>query len=48
MEPVFCVLAESAGVAVVQSLRAQTDVQQVDVAKLQDRLLDRGQVLSWV
>jgi hypothetical protein len=48
MEPVFCVLAESAAVAAVQSLRAQTDVQQVNVSKLQARLLERGQVLSWV
>jgi hypothetical protein len=47
MEPVFCVLAESAAVAAVQSLRTQTDVQQLDVAKLQQRLLERGQVLSW-
>ncbi|MGW7680205.1 FAD-dependent oxidoreductase [Kribbella sp. NPDC054772] len=47
MEPVFCVLAESAAVAAVQSLRAQNDVQEVDVDKLQDRLVDRGQVLSW-
>jgi hypothetical protein len=47
MEPVFCVLAESAAVAAVLSLRAQTDVQQVDVEKLQARLLERGQVLSW-
>ena len=47
MEPVFCVLAESAAVAAVQSLRAQTDVQDVDVEKLQARLIERGQVLSW-
>jgi hypothetical protein len=47
MEPVFCVLAESAAVAAVQSLRDQTDVQDIDVSKLQSRLTDRGQKLSW-
>ncbi|HEY4568534.1 MAG TPA: FAD-dependent oxidoreductase [Kribbella sp.] len=47
MEPVFCVLAESAAVAAVQALRQQTDVQHVDIRKLQARLLERGQVISW-
>ncbi|TDW94991.1 FAD dependent oxidoreductase [Kribbella pratensis] len=47
MEPVFCVLAESAAVAAVQSLRAQTDVQNLDIADLQNRLVDRGQVITW-
>jgi len=47
MEPVFCVLAESAAVAAVQSLRGQTDVQDLDISKLQARLVERGQVLTW-
>jgi hypothetical protein len=45
MEPVFCVLAESAAVAAVQALRAQIDVQDVDITTLQARLLQRGQLL---
>ncbi|MEE6257764.1 FAD-dependent oxidoreductase [Plantactinospora sonchi] len=47
MEPVFCVLAESAAVAAVQSLREHTDVQDIDVARLQSRLVERGQVIAW-
>jgi hypothetical protein len=47
MEPVFCVLAESAAVAAVQSLRAGTDVQDLDIGKVQNRLVERGQVLAW-
>ncbi|MES2594900.1 MAG: FAD-dependent oxidoreductase [Verrucomicrobiota bacterium] len=47
MEPVFCVLGESAGVAAVQAINAGTSVQQIDKAALRARLLDRGQVLSW-
>ncbi|MEU5725798.1 FAD-dependent oxidoreductase [Micromonospora sp. NPDC047738] len=47
MEPVFCVLAESAAVAAVQSLREHTDVQDIDVAQLQSRLVERGQVIAW-
>ncbi|TDU87196.1 FAD dependent oxidoreductase [Kribbella voronezhensis] len=47
MEPVFCVLAESAAVAAVQALRAQTDVQAVDITKLQSRIVERGQVIAW-
>ncbi|HEY3556795.1 MAG TPA: FAD-dependent oxidoreductase [Kribbella sp.] len=46
MEPVFCVLAESAAVAAVQALRAQSDVQQVNVPKLRSRLTKRGQILG--
>ncbi|MBP2352562.1 hypothetical protein JOF29_003645 [Kribbella aluminosa] len=47
MEPVFCVLAESAAVAAVQSVRARTDVQDVDIPALQSRLVERGQVIHW-
>ncbi|MEV4797945.1 FAD-dependent oxidoreductase [Asanoa sp. NPDC049475] len=47
MEPVFCVLAESAAVAAVQSIDRQIDVQDVDVRCLQARILERGQVITW-
>ncbi len=47
MEPVFCVMGESAGVAAAQAIHAGVPVQQVDVAKLQKRLLERGQILKW-
>ena len=47
MEPVFCILGESAGVAAAQAVRGETPVQAVDVKKLQARLLERGQVLEW-
>ncbi|MFD8028859.1 FAD-dependent oxidoreductase [Streptomyces sp. NPDC059717] len=47
MEPVFCVLAESAAVAAVQSLRERTDVQGIDMRKFRARLAERGQVLDF-
>jgi hypothetical protein len=47
MEPVFCVLGESAGVAAAQAIKAGTPVQNVDGAKLRTRLLERGQILEW-
>ena len=47
MEPVFCVMGESAGVAAAQSVHAEVPVQQVDGAKLRSRLLERGQILAW-
>lgn len=47
MEPVFCVLAESAAVAAVQSLRERTDVQGIEVGNLQTRLVERGQAIAW-
>lgn len=47
MEPVFCVLAESAAVAAIQALREQTDVQAIDVPKLLTRIVQRGQVTTW-
>ncbi len=47
MEPVFCVLGESAGVAAAQAIKAGTSVQNVDAAKLRSRLLERGQILEW-
>ncbi|MEV0272516.1 FAD-dependent oxidoreductase [Hamadaea sp. NPDC050747] len=47
MEPVFCVLAESAAVAAVQSIDRQIDVQDVDIPSLQSRILQRGQRITW-
>jgi hypothetical protein len=47
MEPVFCVLGESAGVAAAQAVGEGGAVQTIDIKKLQNRLRDRGQVLEW-
>lgn len=47
MEPVFCVLGESSGVAGAQAVRGETSVQEIDVRQLQARLRERGQVLQW-
>ena len=47
MEPVFCILGESSGVAAAQAVREDQAVQSIDVKKLQTRLLKRGQVLAW-
>lgn len=47
MEPVFCILGESAGVAAAQAIAAESAVQDIDVKKLQERLLERGQILEW-
>jgi hypothetical protein len=47
MEPVFCVLGESAGVAAAQAVKAGVAVQNVDGAKLRSRLLECGQILEW-
>ncbi|MBN8422548.1 MAG: FAD-dependent oxidoreductase [Verrucomicrobia bacterium] len=47
MEPVFCVMGESAGVAAAQAIREGVAVQGIDLAKLRSRLLERGQILQW-
>lgn len=47
MEPVFCVLGESAGIAAAQSIHERVPVQQIDATKLRSRLLERGQILAW-
>jgi hypothetical protein len=47
MEPVFCVLGESAGVAASMAIKANASVQAVNVTTLRSRLLERGQVLEW-
>ena len=47
MEPVFCVLGESAGVAAAQAIRTKTSVQNIDFKRLRNRIVERGQVLEW-
>ncbi|MBL9094309.1 MAG: FAD-dependent oxidoreductase [Planctomycetaceae bacterium] len=47
MEPVFMVLGQSSATAAVQALEAGGDVQDVDYAKLRERLLADQQVLDW-
>ena len=47
MEPVFCVLGESAAVAAVQALAEAKSVQEIDPTRFRERLLERGQVLEW-
>lgn len=47
MEPVFCVLGESAGIAAALAVRDTCSVQEVDGGQLRRRLLQRGQVLEW-
>jgi hypothetical protein len=45
MEPVFMILGQSAATAAVQAIDADCAVQEVDYAKLKQRLLDDGQRL---
>jgi hypothetical protein len=47
MEPVFMVLGQSAATAAALAIDAGTSVQQVDYAKLRERLLADRQVLAW-
>jgi hypothetical protein len=47
MEPVFMVLAQSAATAASFAIDANIAVQDIDIAKLQKRLLADGQVLIW-
>lgn len=47
MEPVFMVLGQSAATAAVQSLVGDLAVQDIDVARLQERLKADGQILEW-
>jgi hypothetical protein len=47
MEPVFMILGQSAATAACLALDAGAPVQQVDYAKLRERLLKDGQVLEW-
>ena len=47
MEPVFMILGESAGLAATQALAEQTAVQNISQARLHERLLQAGQVITW-
>ncbi|MFZ2640451.1 MAG: FAD-dependent oxidoreductase [Verrucomicrobiia bacterium] len=47
MEPVFMILGQSAATAACMALDAGAPVQQVEYAKLRERLLKDGQVLEW-
>ena len=46
MEPVFMLLGQSAAAAAVLSIEGSLPVQEVEYAKLRERLLARGQILS--
>lgn len=46
MEPVWMILAESAGVAASMAVRTDIPVQSVDYAGLRRRLIDLDQVLD--
>jgi hypothetical protein len=47
MEPVFMVLGQSAATAAVFAIDGKITVQEVDYAKLRERMLADGQVLQW-
>ena len=47
MEPVFMVLGQCTATAAVHALEQNVPVQRIDIAKLQARLKDDGQVLEW-
>jgi hypothetical protein len=47
MEPVFMVLGQSAATAAVQAIEEGKDVQKIDLARLQERLLADKQILKW-
>jgi len=47
MEPVFMVLGQSAATAACLAIDADVDLQQVDYARLRERLLADKQVLEW-
>jgi hypothetical protein len=47
MEPVFMVLGQSAATAAAQAVDTNMAVQEIDYAKLRERLLADGQVLDW-
>jgi hypothetical protein len=48
MEPVFMILGQSAATAAVMAIDAKIAVQDVPYAKLRERLLKDGQILSYV
>ena len=46
MEPVYMILGHSAGVAASLAVKNNSAVQQIDLSKLQKKLLEQGQLLS--
>ncbi len=46
MEPVFMILGQSAATAAVHAIEQNASVQQIDIDRLKQRLLDDGQVLE--
>ncbi|MDR0337052.1 MAG: FAD-dependent oxidoreductase [Planctomycetaceae bacterium] len=47
MEPVFCILGESAAVAAAQAIKSNRPVQEIDQTIYRNKLLERGQILEW-
>jgi len=47
MEPVFMVLGQSAATAASMAIDAEAAVQDVDIARLQEKLKNDGQILAW-
>ncbi|MGH7139732.1 MAG: FAD-dependent oxidoreductase [Pirellulales bacterium] len=47
MEPVFMVLGQSAATAACQAIDAGAEVQEIDLAKLKEKLLADKQILAW-
>ena len=47
MEPVFMICGESSGVAAVQSIKAKSAVQDIDMQVLKDSLVSFNQKLAW-
>ncbi len=47
MEPTYMVLGEAAGIAAAQALREDRSVQEIAVGRLQESLVQVGQILEW-
>jgi hypothetical protein len=47
MEPVFCILGESAGVAAAQAVKSNRSAQNIDQSVYHNTLLKREQILEW-
>lgn len=47
MEPVFMICGESAGIAAIQAIKENVDVQDIDIKKYKEKLISLGQKLIW-
>ncbi|MCK9414487.1 MAG: FAD-dependent oxidoreductase [Prolixibacteraceae bacterium] len=47
MEPVFMICGESAGIAAIQAIKENVDVQDIDIKKYKEKLISLGQKLTW-